>query len=202
MMSAKKRYRIAVIEPSILLSEGLKTMFHAHPGFEIVSCTPDIPRFLERPTVTPPEIILINPMVIDFQRQNHVKSIFSAYPGALLVAIVYQFIDQDVLKQYHGSITVFDDAGKIQKKLTQAINTSHDARETVDNFDLSDRETEILVSVVKGLQNKEIADAHNISIHTVISHRKNISRKTGIKSVAGLTVYALLHHLLGHDEIE
>jgi DNA-binding NarL/FixJ family response regulator len=200
-MKAKK-YRIALIEPSILLSEGLKAIFHAHPEFEIVSYSTNIPHFLERPTAVPPDIILINPMVIDFQRQNHVRSVFSAYPGALLVAIVYQFIDQDVLKQYHGSITVFDDPRKIQKKLNHAINTTHGAPEAIDNFDLSDREKEILMSVVRGLQNKEIADMHNISIHTVISHRKNISRKTGIKSVAGLTVYALLHHLLDQDEIE
>jgi DNA-binding NarL/FixJ family response regulator len=201
-MNLKKKYKIAVIEPSILLSEGLKTVFHAHPEFEIVSCASNIPHFFERPTAIPPEIILINPMVIDFQRQNHIKSIFSAYPGTLLVAIVYQFIDQDVLKQYHGSITVFDDANKIQKKLYHAINSIHGIPEVVESFDLSDRETEILVSVVKGLQNKEIADTHNISIHTVISHRKNITRKTGIKSVAGLTVYALLHHLLDQSEIE
>ena len=62
--------------------------------------------------------------------------------------------------------------------------------------DLSDREKEILVSVAKGLINKEIADKYNISIHTVISHRKNITRKTGIKTVAGLTVYALLNNLI------
>jgi regulator of cell morphogenesis and NO signaling len=62
--------------------------------------------------------------------------------------------------------------------------------------ELSDREKEILVSVAKGMLNKEIADQYNISIHTVISHRKNITRKTGIKTVAGLTVYALLNNLI------
>ena len=62
--------------------------------------------------------------------------------------------------------------------------------------ELSDREKEILVSVAKGMLNKEIADHYNISIHTVISHRKNITRKTGIKTVAGLTVYALLNNLI------
>jgi DNA-binding NarL/FixJ family response regulator len=201
-MEARRKYKIALIEPSILFSEGLKTLFHAHPGFEITSCSTNIPHFLERPRVTPPDIILINPMLIDFQRQNHVKSIFSSYPGALLVAIVYQFVDQELLKQYHGSITVFDDMHKIQRKLNHAINTNHGAAEHVDNVDLSEREKEILMSVVKGLQNKEIADARNISIHTVISHRKNISRKTGIKSVAGLTIYALLHHLIDQDDIE
>lgn len=62
--------------------------------------------------------------------------------------------------------------------------------------ELSEREKEILVSVAEGLLNKEIADRHNISINTVITHRKNITRKTGIKTVAGLTVYAILNNLI------
>ena len=50
--------------------------------------------------------------------------------------------------------------------------------------------------------NKEIASEFNISIHTVISHRKNISRKTGIKSVSGFVVYALLNNLIEEYEIK
>ena len=65
--------------------------------------------------------------------------------------------------------------------------------EDEERGELSDREIEILVSVAQGLLNKEIADRHNISINTVITHRKNITRKTGIKTVAGLTVYAILN---------
>lgn len=68
--------------------------------------------------------------------------------------------------------------------------------------ELSDREKEILVSVAQGLLNKEIADRHNISINTVITHRKNITRKTGIKTVAGLTVYAILNGLLDINSVE
>lgn len=61
---------------------------------------------------------------------------------------------------------------------------------------LSDREKEVLVCVAKGMINKEIADHLNISVHTVVSHRKNITAKTDIKTVAGLTIYALLNNLL------
>ena len=68
--------------------------------------------------------------------------------------------------------------------------------------ELTDREKEILVGVAKGLLNKEIADKYNISVYTVISHRKNITRKTGIKSVAGLTVYALLNGLIEMSDVE
>ena len=59
----------------------------------------------------------------------------------------------------------------------------------------------MLIAIAKGMMNKEIADQMNISIHTVISHRKNITRKTGIKSVSGLTVYALLKDLISEDDL-
>ena len=65
----------------------------------------------------------------------------------------------------------------------------------VDNT-LSEREKEVLVCVANGMINKEIADRLNISVHTVVSHRKNITAKTGIKTIAGLAVYALLNNLL------
>lgn len=68
--------------------------------------------------------------------------------------------------------------------------------------ELSGREKEILVSVALGLTNKEIADKHNISVNTVITHRRNISRKTGIKTVAGMTLYAILNDLIDLNSIE
>lgn len=72
----------------------------------------------------------------------------------------------------------------------------------LEGDNLSAREKEILVCVAKGMLNKEIADLYNISIYTVITHRKNITRKTGIKSVAGLTVYAILNNLIDMNTIE
>jgi regulator of cell morphogenesis and NO signaling len=67
--------------------------------------------------------------------------------------------------------------------------------------DLSEREKDIVRSVAKGLSNKEIADEHFISIHTVITHRRNISRKLGIHSSAGLTVYAILNKLVDIEDL-
>lgn len=61
---------------------------------------------------------------------------------------------------------------------------------------LSDRELDIVREVALGKTNKEIADQLSISTHTVITHRKNITRKLGIKTVSGLTVYALLNKLI------
>lgn len=71
-----------------------------------------------------------------------------------------------------------------------------------ENDTLSDREKEVLVLVAKGLLNKEIADRLNISVNTVITHRKNITRKTGIKTAPGLTVYAILCGLIDINTLE
>ena len=86
--------------------------------------------------------------------------------------------------------------------LIPAVGHLEDLRPSNSEEELSAREKEILVGVARGMLNKEIADKYNLSIHTVISHRKNITRKTGIKTVAGLTVYALLGGLIDIDSIE
>jgi regulator of cell morphogenesis and NO signaling len=66
---------------------------------------------------------------------------------------------------------------------------------------LTSREAEVLRLVACGLLNKQIADKLTISLHTVISHRKNITRKLQIKTVAGLTIYALLNGLISSKDI-
>lgn len=69
------------------------------------------------------------------------------------------------------------------------------------NHELSPRETEVLILITKGFINKEIAQKLNISLTTVISHRKNIMEKLGIKSVAGLAIYAVMHGYIEADSI-
>ncbi|MDR1089693.1 MAG: helix-turn-helix transcriptional regulator [Prevotella sp.] len=71
-----------------------------------------------------------------------------------------------------------------------------------DQEELSDREKEILISVVKGMSNKEIAEYHNISIHTAITHRRNITRKLKVHSISGLTIYAIINKLVDISEIK
>ena len=73
---------------------------------------------------------------------------------------------------------------------------------TVKPEPLSVREKEIIVCVVKGMTNKQIADALCISAHTVITHRRNIAAKLQIHSAAGLTIYAIVNKLVELSEIK
>lgn len=66
---------------------------------------------------------------------------------------------------------------------------------------LSTRESEVLRFIVKGYINKEIANMMHISVTTVISHRKNIVAKLAIKSVAGLTIYAIANGYVSIDSL-
>ena len=67
---------------------------------------------------------------------------------------------------------------------------------------LSERERDVIVSLVQGMQNKEIADHLCISVNTVITHRRNIARKLQIHSPAGLTIYAIVNGLVDISSVK
>ena len=71
-----------------------------------------------------------------------------------------------------------------------------------DKEELSVREKEVLACAVKGMTNKEIAENLFISLNTVLTHRKNISRKLNIHSISGLTIYAIVNKLVNLDEVK
>lgn len=79
----------------------------------------------------------------------------------------------------------------VSVKISNMINKNSESNETI-----SDREKDVVISLVQGLSNKEIADHLCISINTVITHRRNIARKLQIHSAAGLTIYAIVNNLV------
>ena len=94
-----------------------------------------------------------------------------------IIAFVSQYSDSQFLKQFDEIIDIYDDTQTITQKLRQVIEPSDSESVDNDTTELSEREREVLIAIVKGLINKEIASKLNISIHTVMSHRKNITRK-------------------------
>ena len=74
--------------------------------------------------------------------------------------------------------------------------------ETQNGNVLTEREIDVLRQVALGLSNKEIADRLFISTNTVITHRKNITEKLGIKTIPGLTVYAIMNNVIQTDEVK
>ena len=84
-----------------------------------------------------------------------------------------------------------------QQDVTRNISGMVFGNATAQNPDaLSDREKDVIISLVQGMSNKEIANHLCISINTVITHRRNIARKLQIHSPAGLTIYAIVNGLV------
>ncbi|MFW6309510.1 MAG: response regulator transcription factor [Prolixibacteraceae bacterium] len=102
----------------------------------------------------------------------------------------------------NDQISLKTSAAEIVRILKDALKEAEfDEPAGHEGEELSQREREVLKLVALGYSNKIIADKLFISIHTVISHRKNITEKVGIKSISGLTVYAILNHLIDTSEI-
>lgn len=102
-----------------------------------------------------------------------------------------------------GHITIKAPQEIIIEQLQQLLTcdtSGNNPNET--NKDLSTREVDVLQLIVKGITNKEIADKLNISLNTVLTHRKNITAKLGIKTVSGLTFYAIMNGIISGDDIE
>ena len=88
------------------------------------------------------------------------------------------------------------------ERVLYADETSADTAEKEKLETLSEREKEIIVCITKGMSNKEIADHLFLSVHTVITHRRNISSKLQIRSTAGLIIYAIANKLVCIEEIQ
>lgn len=201
-MKSRKRYKIIIIESSEIIATGLQELIKTEYEFEIAGTFTDCRQAATQIHKLQPDLIILNPQVIDFKQKQCQETFFGNNAHIPLVALVWQYITPENLKSYRTTIDITDEREKIIKKLLQVVEIPSSKNPGSENNELSEREKEILISVAQGMINKEIAEKHHISIHTVITHRKNITRKTGIKSVAGLTVFALLNNLIHMDEVE
>lgn len=103
------------------------------------------------------------------------------------------------------SLTTLSPQETVIEQLQQIFaseNSAGTAGNGEGNKELSSREIDVLKLIVKGITNKEIADKLNISLNTVLTHRKNITAKLGIKTVSGLTFYAIMNGIISGDDIE
>ena len=192
--------RVIICEASEIIANGLYEIIQGISGFDVVARL-DSPEYLsEKIPATDANILIINPNLLGFSDRNLVLQLSKENPQLVSVALVTSYNDPSHLKPYNGIIEIYDSKAKVITKMSQ-LTQSNERQEKSEDVELSKREIDVLVAVAKGLMNKEIADQMNISIHTVISHRKNITRKTGIKSVSGLTVYALLNNLIDETEV-
>lgn len=194
--------RTLIIEPSVIIAEGLRHVVENFAGYTVIAVLQDLASGAE--TVLDDydaDVVIADPAVFDLQTRAGGRDLIRGGLNVPVIALVTSAVDAGLAAGYDGVIYLADKPDEIEQKLSATMRA--DASDSKgDGEELSAREKEILVCVAKGMLNKEIADHFNISIYTVITHRKNITRKTGIKTVAGLTVYALLNNLIDMTSME
>ncbi len=127
-----------------------------------------------------------------------------------LTATLYDIYNNEEWLRHHADVEdhIFAPAIKRLERLTRQDDVSKNISAMVskggpDNSEaLSEREKDVIIGVVQGLQNKEIADRLCISVNTVITHRRNIARKLQIHSPAGLTIYAIAAGLVDISSVK
>jgi len=108
-------------------------------------------------------------------------------------------LKKDKSKPYH--ILNADNQKEVLDELQEFFNESENTLDSDIPDVLSDREIDVLKAVAQGYSNKEIAEKLFISTNTVITHRKNITDKLGIKTIAGLTVYAIMKKIIEPEDV-
>ena len=201
-MSMTKK-KIWLITPSRIIARGISSILEEHGGFAIETVLTDLSRENEA-TVrdSMADIVIVDPVIFDYAARPSGRNRISDLTEAAVVAAPTSLTDDESIKSYDETISIYDTPASVISKLRNSLSHSSGKAAAENREELSAREKEILVCVAKGMLNKEIADRFHISIYTVITHRKNITRKTGIKTVAGLTVYALLNNLIDPASVE
>jgi DNA-binding NarL/FixJ family response regulator len=193
-----RRLRVAILEPSVIIAEGLAGVVEGGNEYEVVFIAESMRTLVERFAVVAPDVVIVGSQVICGVQS--IRTQYQELQGVALALLSTTVCDEEYVRQFDGVINIYDDRSQVLRKLGSVVEQA-ETNPYSESHDLSERERDVLILVAKGLANKEIAERLNISIHTVMSHRKNITHKTGIKSVAGLTVYALLNNILDQSDV-
>lgn len=196
--------KVAVAETSVIVRSGLAVVLKRIPNLNVHPVEISTPDALNNyAQLHQPDIVLVNPTFGGWFDLNAFKGKHPKWASVKFVAMVCSVIDKQTLKTYDETLSICDDVDTIAEKLHHLLSSEDEEdKEGNEQEMLSQREKEIITCIVKGMTNKSIADQLCLSVHTVITHRRNITRKLQIHSSAGLTIYAIVNKLVELNEVK
>jgi Response regulator containing a CheY-like receiver domain and an HTH DNA-binding domain len=195
--------KILIAEPSAIIRNGLGLLLKRMTGLRVqlieVSGIESLPDAMR---INKPDVLIVNPVMIGGLNLSNFKEECGC-SSVKCIALIYHVFEYTRLRMFDEQIKIHDSADEIRHKL-EHLNTKEvtSTEESDEQQMLSTREKEIVVCVVKGMTNREIAESLFLSTHTVITHRRNIARKLQIHSASGLTIYAIVNKLVELSDIK
>lgn len=194
------KIEFVIFEKSLLTRLGLASLLKEIEGSAVSGEYDHVNQFVSYVGNHQPDIVFIGSKLYDKINKTELKELLSVHKFVIIV-----LADKNsVISDSFVSEQIFDNEGKLEilHKIKLALSKSGNSKKIKKgNNEISEREKAVLACVAKGLTNKEIAEELFISTHTAITHRKNIVRKLGIKTVAGLTVYAILNKIIDMGDL-
>ncbi|MFT5749382.1 MAG: DNA-binding NarL/FixJ family response regulator [Ancylomarina sp.] len=192
---------IVIAEASCLIQQGLDAVLKKLGDNQVIQKMDRAEGLFESLSSLKPNILILNPDLFESNVESLKEESAKLDPCKLVIISN----DDDIESKYSADAFLHYNDG--QAKILSCLEVLKDELIKKNKNEKSDepisaREKNILKHIALGLTNKEIADQLFISIHTVVTHRKNITHKLGIKSVSGLTVYAILNNLIAMDEVK
>ncbi|MCY1634515.1 response regulator transcription factor [Marinifilum sp. D737] len=195
------RISILIAESTCLIRKGLGSVIQKLGNVEILQPVSNKVELCDIVNRLKPDVLIANTNMLDSGCEDLKKPFIAANKMSLVLISE----DKSIEGKYNADALIHykDNQSKILEIIEEIVNQKAEKKRiNKSNETLSSREQNILKHIALGLTNKEIADQLFISIHTVVTHRKNITQKLGIKSVSGLTVYAILNNLINMDEVK
>ncbi len=189
---------IALITPSQILFSGLSATLSHLDGMnaKIIHAEPsEIENLVSRHRVS---VIIIDAITSPWDTIERLHSEDEQSQTAFILLATTQ-LPSSLTRNYDAVISIYDSERDIRRSVSAAIRSTRDNEASTL---LTPREREIVISVAKGMSNKEVASAIGLSVNTVMTHRRNIAAKLHIHSPAGLTIYALATKLVDINDIK
>lgn len=188
---------VVIAEQNYLIRRGLVATLHEIANVEIVTQIDDTKQFAQSIGHKLPEILILGAGFSPLFFGSAMAELSAKSNSTVLVGLCESADNLGEFQDHFDCILERNNTKAIiQDKLIAFFE-----KDANSENELTAREKDIVRSIALGLTNKEIGDTLFISPHTVITHRKNITRKLGIKSVSGLTVFAILNNLISVDEV-
>ena len=190
------RLTFIIANKSYIVRRGLVTTIEEMNGVEVVKEVDNERNLFKTINKFKPDFVIIN---YDFYKSIDLNDFNSFIDKRKLkiIKLIDRNKDKDFFKETDCYIDINDSKNNIVNKIKDIVTPFLQTEKIiVTNSVLSNREKDVLRYIALGMTNKEVADKLFISVHTVVSHRKNITKKLDIHTVSGLTIYAVLNKII------